>query len=122
MYLWHREVMLPPGLLKDIPELLDCDNEFDLTGNAFAELIRYKLKKTFENVPELDGLVLTLTEADYSAIHNSNTKKYPPEKVVSFIIGIFASELEKRGKRFILRSFGSIAEDYKSIIAGAESL
>ena len=122
VYLWHREVMLPPGLLKDIPELLDSDGEFDLTGDAFAGLIRYKLEKTFESVPDLDGIVLTLTEADYSAIHNSDTRKYPPEKVVSFIIGIFASELEKRGRRFIMRSFGSIAEDYECILAGAEAL
>ncbi|MBQ6598549.1 MAG: hypothetical protein IJH79_13430, partial [Lentisphaeria bacterium] len=122
VYLWHREVMLPPGLLKDIPELLDSDGEFELTGDAFASLIRYKLTKTFESVPDLDGIVLTLTEADYSAIHNSDTRKYPQEKVVSFIIGIFASELEKRGRRFIMRSFGSIAEDYECILAGAEAL
>lgn len=122
VYLWHREVMIPPGLLDDMPQLLDEDGEFDLTGQAFASLIRYKLEKTFENCPALDGLVLTLTEADYSAIHNSNTAKYPPEKVVSFIISIFASELEKRNKRFIMRSFGSIAEDYETILAGAEAL
>ncbi len=122
VYLWHREVMIPAGLLDDISDLLDGDGEFDLTGNAFADLIRYKIAKTFENVPELDGVVLTLTEADYSAIHNSNIEKYPPEKVVSFIISIFAAELEKRGKRFIMRSFGSIAEDYEAILAGAEAL
>ena len=122
VYLWHREVMIPPGLLEDIPELLDNSGEFDLTGKSFADLIRYKLDKTFEAVPELDGLVLTLTEADYSAIHNSNTEKYPPVEVVSFLISIFASELEKRGKRFIMRSFGSIAEDYETILAGAEAL
>jgi len=122
VYLWHREVMLPPGMLEDMPGLLDGDGEFDLTGKAFADLIRYKLDKTFAAVPALDGLVLTLTEADYSAIHNSNTDKYPPVEVVKFIIGIFASELEKRGKRFIMRSFGSIAEDYECILAGAEAL
>ena len=122
VYLWHREVMIPPGLLNDIPELLDADGEFDLTGKAFADLIRYKLDRVFENVPALDGLVLTLTEADYSAIHNSNTEKYPPADVVSFIISVFASELTRRGKRFIMRSFGSIAEDYETILAGAEQL
>ena len=122
VYLWHREVMVPPGLLQDIPELLDENGEFNLTGEVFAELIRYKLDRVFETVSALDGLVLTLTEADYSAIHNSNTEKYPPVEVVSFIISIFASELEKRGKRFIMRSFGSIAEDYETILAGAEAL
>ncbi|MBR2364595.1 MAG: hypothetical protein IKA79_05285, partial [Lentisphaeria bacterium] len=95
------------------------DGEFDLTGKAFADLIRYKLDKTFEAVPELDGLVLTLTEADYSAIHNSTPDLYPPEKVVRHVTKVFYEELTKRGKRFILRSFGSIAKDYEDILAGA---
>ncbi len=122
VYLWHREVMLPPGLLKDIPSLLDENGEFNLTGDAFAGLIRYKIDRALAAVPELDGVVLTLTEADFSAIHNSDTEKYPPAEVVSFVIGIFASELEKRGKRFIMRSFGSIAQDYEDILAGAEKV
>lgn len=122
VYLWHREVMVPPGLIDDIPELLDECGEFDLLGNAFAELIRFKIDRTFSVCPQLDGIVLSLTEADFSAIHNSNTEKYPPVEVVRFVIEIFASELEKRGKRFIMRSFGSIAQDYEDILAGAEKL
>ena len=122
VYLWHREVMVPPGLLKDLPALLDETGEFNLTGNAFGDLIRYKLDRVFKAVPGLDGLVLTLTEADFSAIHNSNTDRYPPEDVVRFIAGIFASELTKRGKRFIMRSFGSIAKDYECILNGVAKL
>ncbi len=115
---WHREVVVPPGLLEEIPALRDDDGEFDLLGEAFSDLLRYKLRKAFEAVPELDGIVLTLTEADFSVIHNSRADKYPPEKVVAHVTEIFASELEKRGKRFVLRSFGSIAEDYEVILAG----
>ena len=122
VYLWHREVMLPPGLLKNLPELLDENGEFDLLGKTFADLIRYKLDRAFEAVPGLDGLVLTLTEADFSAIHNSNADRYPPEEVVRFISEIFASELARRGKRFIMRSFGSIAEDYECILSGVSKL
>ena len=122
VYLWHREVMLPPGLLTDLPDLLDEDREFDLLGDTFAALIRYKLERVFEALPELDGMVLTLTEADFSAIHNSNTVKYPPAEVVRFIAEIFASELGKRGKFFSMRSFGSIAEDYECILAGVGKL
>ena len=122
VYLWHREVMLPPGLLKDLPALLDEHGEFDLTGSAFAALLRYKLQKTFEAVPSLDGVVLTLTEADFSAIHNSDTRRYPPAEVVRFIAELFASELASRGKRFVMRSFGSIGEDYECILAGVAKL
>ena len=122
VYYFHREVMVPPGLLDDIPELLDENGEFDLLGEKFAALIRYKLNKAFKAVPGLDGIVLTLTEADFSAIHNSNVEKYPPVEVVRFLITIFASELEKRNKRFVMRSFGSIAKDYEDILAGAALL
>ena len=116
---WHREIMVPSEIIKLVPGLLDRNGEFDLLGSDFEELIRYKIESAFAAIPELDGVVLTLTEADYSVIHNSTPDKYPPEKVVEKIVRIFASELQKRGKRFVLRSFGSIAKDYKDILDGA---
>ena len=119
VYYWHREAMVPSGLLTDRPDLLDSNGEFDLLGKGYEDLLRYKIDSSFKSVPELDGLVLTLTEATYSVIHNSNKEKYPPKKVVEHIVRIFASELAARGKRFILRSFGSIAQDYEDIIGGA---
>ena len=97
-------------LLKDLPSLIDEDGEFDLLGDTYRDYLRFKLSETFKHCPELDGVVLTLTEADYSVIHNSNPKRYPPKKVVEHLVRIFAEEHEKRGKRFILRSFGSIAK------------
>ncbi|MBQ7208627.1 MAG: hypothetical protein IJS01_12590 [Lentisphaeria bacterium] len=118
VYYWHREVMVPDGLLTDLPSLLDGNGEFDFFGEAFGTLLRYKIDRTFAEVPELDGLVLTLTEADYSVIHNSNAKDFPPVKVVERIVSIFAEELRKRNRHFVLRSFGSIAQDYEDIISG----
>ena len=121
VFYWHREAMVPEGLLLDRPDLLDANGEFDLLGEAYAELLRYKIDSTFKAVPELDGIVLTLTEATYSVIHNSNTVKFPPQKVVDHMVRIFAGELQKRNKRFILRSFGSIEQDYIDILGGAAS-
>jgi hypothetical protein len=118
-YYWHREVTVQKAFLEMVPQLRDANGEFDLMGEAFTKLLEYKIRKTFEAVPELDGLVLTLTEADFSAIHNSTPEVYPPVKVVEHVATIFARELGLRGKRFILRSFGSIAQDYKDILAGA---
>ena len=119
VYYWHREVTVWPKTLQAIPQLLDSNGEFNLLGDAYEQLLRYKLEKTFAAVPELDGIVLTLTEADFSAIHNSTPEVYPPEKVVEKIVRIFAEEHQKRKKRFLLRSFGSIAQDYEDILAGA---
>ena len=121
VYYWHREAVVPEGLLGDLPGLLDDNGEFDLTGKAYEELLRYKIGSAFDALPALDGLVLTLTEASYSVIHNSDPAKYPPREVVAHLTKIFASELQARGKHLILRSFGSIAQDYEDILAGAEA-
>ncbi|MFA6815724.1 MAG: hypothetical protein WCS73_05465 [Lentisphaeria bacterium] len=121
LYLWHREIMMPEGMLEDRPALLDKQGEFDLLGEDFAEFLRYKIDNAFKVVPDLGGIVLTLTEADYSVIHNSDPDRYPPDKVVEKIVRIFAEEHEKRQKRFILRSFGSIASDYEDILRGARA-
>ena len=119
LYYWHREVTVPSGIVKLIPALLDEKGEFNLLGEAFTELLRYKIDQAFSEVPELDGIVLTLTEADYSAIHNSTPELYPPAQVVKHVTKVFYEELTKRNKRLILRSFGSIAQDYEDILAGA---
>ena len=121
VYLWHREIMMPKGMLQDRPALLDRDGEFDLLGVDFEEFLRYKIDNVFKVVPKLGGVVLTLTEADYSVIHNSDPDRYPPDRVVEKIVRIFAEEHEKRNKRFILRSFGSIAADYEDILRGARA-
>ena len=120
LYYWHREIYIPKGLLDDLPGLLDADGEFDLLGRDYRDWLRYKLDETFRHCPGLDGIVLTLTEADYSVIHNSNPSRYPPQKVVEELVGLFAEEHERRGKRFILRSFGSNTQDYIDIIGGAK--
>lgn len=122
VYYWHREVLCNDGVIASIPELLDENGEFDLLGEPYGNFLRYKIRKTFEIVPDLDGIVLTLTEASFSALHNSRPDIYPPEKVVERIGGIFADELKSRGKRLILRSFGSIEEDYLAIQAGAKEM
>lgn len=119
LYYWHREIYIPKGLLEDLPGLLDADGEFDLLGETYQNWLRFKLDETFRYCPSLDGIVLTLTEADFSVIHNSNPKRYPPQKVVERLVGLFAEEIERRGKRFILRSFGSNSQDYIDIIGGA---
>lgn len=119
VYYWHREVMVPREVVERVPGLLDENGEFDLLGTAYHTLIRSKIREFFANVPGMDGLVLTVTESDYSVIHNSNPDRYPPTRVIERVIHTFVEELQARGKRFVLRSFGSVSQDYEDILAGA---
>lgn len=118
VYFWHRENLVPQGLFEDEPGLLDGDGEFDLLGAPYGEYLRSKIGDALEACPGLDGLVLTLTESEYSVLHNSNQARYPAVKVVENLTGIFCDELSRRGKRFVLRSFG-VGDDYAKIVAGA---
>lgn len=118
VYFWHRENLVPKGIFEDVPELLDEDGEFNLLGQAYGEYLRNKIGDVFKSCPGLDGLVLTLTESEYSVLHNSNQRRYPAVEVVRNLVGIFTQELGRRGKRFILRSFGD-GDDHTKIIDGA---
>ena len=120
IYYWHREVMVPRAVVQSVPGLLDENGEFNLLGEAYHDLIRSKVREFFDNLPGMDGLVLTVTESDYSVIHNSDPDRYPPDRVIAQVITTFADELKKLNKRFILRSFGSVAQDYEDILAGAK--
>ncbi|MDD5707999.1 MAG: hypothetical protein PHR35_18930, partial [Kiritimatiellae bacterium] len=121
LYYWHREIMLPTGLLEAVPGLLDEDGEFDLLGAPYGHFVRTALLEFLDAVPGIDGVVLTLTEADYSVLHNSRPDRYPPVAVVERLIRLFAEILGSRGKRLILRSFGCIPQDYEDILAAAPS-
>ena len=118
VYFWRRENLVPKGLFEDVPELLDEDGELDILGQPYARYIRSKIGDAFDACPGLDGLVLTLTESEYSVLHNSNQSRYPAVAVVEHVIGLFIEELGRRGRRFILRSFGN-GDDYAKIMAGA---
>lgn len=118
-YYWHREVCVPQGLIDLVPGLLDANGEFDLLGADYGLLLERKLEEFFANVPEIDGIVLTLTEADYSVVHNSRPDLYPPAQVVRRLVEIFARIHKRAGRRFILRSFGSIEQDHVDLFAGA---
>lgn len=121
VYFWHREGFMPKTMHDDVPGLLDEDGEYDLLGKPYLDYVRWKVREAFRQVPSLDGVVLTLTEADFSVIHNSRPDRYPPAKVVETITRIFLEEHKRLGKRMIFRSFGSIKSDYEDLIAGANA-
>ena len=121
VYFWHREGFMPKTMHEDVTGLLDEEGEYDLLGKPYLDYVRWKVREAFRQVPELDGVVLTLTEADFSVIHNSRPDRYPPAKVVETITRIFLDEHRRLGKRFVFRSFGSIESDYRDLIEGANA-
>ncbi len=117
---WHREVHLPGGMTDALPGLLDDNREVDFNGDAYWDFLRYKIGEFFRAIPGMDGIVLTLTESDYSVVHNSDTHRYPPVQVAARLIETFAETLGCLGKSLTFRTFGSIDEDYQILSSAAD--
>ena len=117
---WHREVRVPHGVIMSVPEILDEKGEINFNSEVYWQFVRNKIRGFFKAVPGIDGLVLTLTEADYSVIHNSDPERYPPVEIAAHLIRTFSEELETLGKSLTFRTFGSIDEDYRILSAAAK--
>ena len=117
---WHREVVIPKPVITCTPDLVDEKGEIDFSNDAYWELIRNKLQEFFAAAPGMDGIVLTLTEADYSVIHNSDPQRYPPTEIAARLIRTFAEELSALDKSLTFRTFGSIDADYRALSAAAD--
>jgi len=117
---WHREVRVPQGVVESVPEILDEKGEINFNSEVYWQFVRSKIRGFFKAVPEIDGLVLTLTEADYSVINNSDPERYPPVEIAARLIRTFSEEVEVLGKSLTFRTFGSIDEDYRVLSAAAK--
>ena len=117
---WHREVRISKGIVESVPEILDEKGEIDFNSEVYWQFVRNKIRGFFKAVPGIDGLVLTLTESDYSVIHNSDPDRYPPVEIAARLIRTFSEELEALGKSLTFRTFGSIDEDYRVLSAAAK--
>ncbi|MBN2642622.1 MAG: hypothetical protein JXR78_13295 [Victivallales bacterium] len=113
--LWHREVVIPEEMSKYYPELFDSKGEIDFSKNEYFKLLKSKIAEFFKHVPGIDGIVLTLTEANYSVINTRQPDKYPPIDTAAKIVKVFAEEMEKTNKTLTFRTFGSLKSDYQTL-------
>ncbi len=109
--IWHREVSFPQAFLETEKGILNEDGDIDFNG-PYLDLIHAKINEFFENVPEIDGLVLTLTEAMFPIIHVANKEKNPPTRNITNVMNVFKRACEQNNKRFVIRPFAALAEDY----------
>jgi hypothetical protein len=112
--MWHREVNFPKILLETEKGLVNEDGDIDFTG-PYLELIEAKISEFFENVPEVDGLVMTPYESLFPIIHVVNKQKNPPERNLHNVMAVFKKVCEKYNKRFVSRTFAATDEDYALI-------
>jgi len=92
-------------------ELSGVPNEFIEGGKAklspeLWEWLRQKYEKVFELLPDLDGLVLTFAETDFSVYKNNKTisDDSQPRRIVK-LIDVLSGVCAKKGRELLVRTF-----------------
>ena len=112
--IWHREVSLSIETLCTIKGVINEYGDIDFTG-SFLTLIQTKIEEFFQNVPEIDGLVLTLTESSMPVLHVVNKDKNPPVQNIKNVIQVVKDVCQRHNKRLTVRPFAALDEDYQYI-------
>lgn len=121
MYMWHHELDLPDGFSKDYPEILNSDNDIEVTHPLVKDFLENRIEDFFAAYPYMDGIILTLHETKVPLLRLKNQKL---DKVgrVKYVTQILFDTCNRLGKELIVRPFASVEEDYEMMMAAYESI
>lgn len=121
MYMWHHELDLPDGFSEAYPEILNSDNDIEVTHPLVKDFLENRVEDFFAAYPYMDGIILTLHETKVPLLRLKNQKL---DKVgrVKYVTQILFDTCNRLGKELIVRPFASLEEDYEMMMAAYESI
>ncbi len=120
-YVWHHELEVPAGFLKEYPELLNKYGDVEVTHPLIKDFLENKIRDFFCDYPKIDGIILTLHETRVPLLKLKNQKLSPIERV-KYVTGILYDTCNELGKELIVRPFASTDEDYDMMMQAYESI
>lgn len=118
MYMWHHELDLPDGFSEAYPEILNNDNDIEVTHPLVKDFLENRVKDFFAAYPYMDGIILTLHETKFPLLRLKNQKLDKMDRV-KYVTQITCNRL---GKELIVRPFASLEEDYEMMMEAYESI
>jgi len=112
---WMREISGPAGLLELLPDMKAEDGLLDLESPLIAELITAKLDEFFEAAPDVDEVVLTLTETQVCALHRPFCSMPLEERALRIIKPVVESARSSE-KGVVVRPFSALIEDERAVL------
>ncbi|MBQ7032660.1 MAG: hypothetical protein IJN25_03235 [Clostridia bacterium] len=121
MYMWHHELDLPDGFSEAYPEILNSDNDIEVTHPLVKDFLENRIEDFFAAYPYMNGIILTLHETKVPLLRLKNQKL---DKVgrVKYVTQILFDTCSRLGKELIVRPFASLEEDYEMMMAAYESI
>lgn len=121
MYMWHHELDLPDGFSDDYPEILNSDNDIEVTHPLVRDFLENRVEDFFAAYPYMDGIILTLHETKVPLLRLKNQKLDKVERV-KYVTEILFDTCRRLGKELIVRPFASIEKDYEMMTQAYESI
>jgi len=115
VYLWNHQIVNPPAdLIVDGPEEGWKFLRFD--DPRLREWLYDRYERVVERVPNLDGIILSLTESEFQIHRDSDSpfwglkktgviSESPPAERMAAVINTMHAALSRHGKRLIVRDF-----------------
>ena len=121
MYMWHHELDLPDGFSEEYPEILNSDNDIEVTHPLVKDFLANRIYDFFAAYPYMDGIILTLHETKVPLLKLKNQKLEKIERV-KYVTQTLYEACNELGKELIVRPFASIEEDYEMMTKAYESI
>ncbi len=121
LYMWHHELDLPDGFSADYPEILNSDNDIEVTHPLVKDFLVNRIEDFFAAYPYMDGIILTLHETKVPLLRLKNQKLGKVERV-KYVTEILYDTCVRLGKELIVRPFASLEEDYEMMMEAYESI
>ncbi len=111
--LWTHELCAPKEVLSAYPELRTRRGDLNLAHPLMTEFLTHKYDLLFDAVPEIDGVVLTMTEVAFPVAHRFDNA-WSSEECIHWLIRTVHDACKRRGRKMILRPFSAIVADYEA--------
>ncbi len=108
---WSHELWVPSNILEVYPELATSRGDINLAHPILTDFVKDKYAQFFKAVPEVDTIVLTLTEVSYSVFTRFDND-WLAEQCLDWLIRTVYGVCTEYGKTLVIRPFSPNAEDY----------
>ncbi|MHC4873947.1 MAG: hypothetical protein ACYTFY_19025, partial [Planctomycetota bacterium] len=110
---WSHELAAPGKIIELCPELSTGRGDIDLTHPLLTEWVQDKYRAFFKAAPEVDVIVLTMTEVEFPVMHRFDSPLSPAE-CIEWLCRTIHSVCEEEGKTLSVRPFSAITADYEA--------
>lgn len=118
---WSHELAAPRVILQHYPELATPRGDLNLSHPLLSEWLKEKYRAFFTAAPEVDVIVLSMTEVTWAVSHRFDNA-WSRKDCIQWLIGTINAVCVEQNRSLCVRPFSAIKADYKATLAALDEL